>query len=94
MTRRHARRKVEPLPVIERLGHQDFVTEIPMDKPTRRADPTMPTSVRVRVFKATWKTPAGEKVTEWVMTSRTAAKKYPQRTLAQPYHERGPIETG
>ena len=94
LTRKNARRKIEPLPVIERLGHKDFVTEIPMDKPTRRADPTMPASVRVRVFKATWKTPAGEKVTEWFMTSLTDAKKYPKRTLAKLYHERWQIETG
>ena len=65
-----------------------------MDKPTLKSDPTMPASVRVRAFKATWTTPAGEKVTEWFMTSLTDAKKYPKRTLAKLYHQRWQIETG
>lgn len=94
LTRKNARRNVDPLPVIQKLGPKDFLTELPMDKRARKADPTLPGFVRVRVFKATWKTPAGEKVTEWFMTSLTDAKRYPKRTLAELYHERWQIETG
>jgi hypothetical protein len=94
LTRKNARRKVDRLPVIQKLGHHDFLAELPMDKPARQTDPTLPAFVPVRVFKATWKTPAGEKVTEWFMTSLTDAKRYPKRTLAKLYHQRWQIETG
>lgn len=94
LTRKNARRHVDPLPVIQKLGNKDFMTEIPMSKPARMADPSLPASVRVRMFKATWKTPAGEKVTEWFTTSLSDAKKYPKRALAELYHKRWQIETG
>lgn len=93
LMRKNARLIVSRLPVIHRLGRNDFITEIPMSKPARKADPTLPEKVRVRIFKAHWKTPAGEKVTEWFVTSLEDSARYKKAALAKLYHERWQIET-
>jgi len=93
LMRKNARLKVSKLPVIRRLGRKDFITEIPMSKPARKADPALPEKVRVRIFKAYWKTPAGEKLTEWFVTSLEDATRHKKVALAKLYHERWQIET-
>jgi transposase len=91
--RKNARLKVDCLPVLERLGNNDFITEIPMDKPARAKDPTLPATVRVRMFKAAWRAPSGEKVTEWFVTSLEDARRFKPAKLAQVYHQRWRVET-
>ena len=93
LMRKNGRLIVENLPVIKRLGSNDFITELTMNKLAREKDPTLPKKVRVRIFKAHWKTPSGEKVTEWFITSLEDAQRYKKRTLAKLYHERWQIET-
>jgi hypothetical protein len=93
LVRKNARRRIDRLSVIKRLGRHDFITELPMAEQARREDPTLPAVVRVRVFKASWKTPAGERVTEWFMTSLEDPGKYKKRTLAKLYHQRWQAET-
>ena len=93
LMRKNARLIVKKLPVIRRLARHDFITTIPMSKPARKKDPGLPQAVRVRVFQARWKTPAGETVTEWFVTSLENAKRYKKRALAKLYHERWQIET-
>ncbi|MFO7900971.1 MAG: IS4 family transposase [Planctomycetota bacterium] len=93
LMRKNARLVVSKLPVIRRLGRNDFITELPMDKPARKRDPSLPKNVRVRVFKARWTTPAGERLTEWFVTSLEDASRFKKRTLAKLYHERWRIET-
>jgi hypothetical protein len=63
-----------------------------MSKPARREDPTLPETVRVRVFRTTWTTPAGEKLSGWFVTSLQDAKRFKRWTLAKLYHERWQIE--
>jgi hypothetical protein len=93
LMRKNARLLVERLPVVKRLGKEDFITDLPVGKAARRADPTLPATVRVRFFRATWKAPTGETITEWFVTSLVDAKRFKRKKLAKLYHERWRIET-
>ena len=92
LMRKNARLIPQRLPAIERLGRHDFITEIPMNKPARKDAPSLPRTVRVRLFKARWTTPAGERLTQWFVTSLHDAHRFKARTLAQLYHQRWRIE--
>jgi hypothetical protein len=93
LMRKNARLIVERLPVVQRLGRDDFITDLPVSKVARKRDPTLPKTVRVRFFRATWKAPSGETVTEWFVTSLVDAREFKKKTLAKLYHERWRIET-
>jgi hypothetical protein len=93
LMRKNARLIVERLPIVRRLGRDDFVTDLRVSKPARRQDPTLPQTVRIRIFRATWTTPAGERISEWFVTSLLDAKRFKKRTLAKLYHQRWRIET-
>jgi hypothetical protein len=93
LMRKNARLIVGRLPVLRRLGTDDFITEIPMSKPAHHKDPTLPAAVRVRLFRATWQSPAGERITEWFVTSLHDAARFRKRTLAKLYHRRWRVET-
>jgi hypothetical protein len=93
LMRKNARLIVERLPVVKRLGKYDFITDLPVSKPARKADPTLPETVRVRLFRATWKAPSGETIIEWFVTSLMDAERFKRKTLARLYHERWCIET-
>jgi len=93
LMRKNARLLVERLPVVERLGRDDRMVDLPVSKPARLKDPTLPETVRLRVFRATWTTPAGETLSEWFVTSLLDARRFKRRTLAKLYHERWRIET-
>jgi hypothetical protein len=93
LMRKNARLIVERLPVVKRLGKYDFITDLPVSKKARKLDPMLPETVRVRLFLATWKTPSGETITEWFVTSLADARKFKKKTLAKLYHERWRIET-
>ena len=64
-----------------------------MSKPARKKDPSLPDTITVRLFKATWRSPTGERVTEWFVTSLMDSKRFTKRKLAKLYHERWRIET-
>jgi hypothetical protein len=93
LMRKNARLIVKHLPVLRRLGRDDFITEIPMSKPARKLDPSLPEKVRLRIFKAVWTSPAGEQIQEWFVTSLVDPKRFKKRSLAKLYHERWRIET-
>ena len=93
LMRKNARLIVERLPVVKRLGKYDFITDLPVSKKARKLDPTLPETVRVRLFRATWKAPSGETITEWFVTSLLDAARFKRKTLARLYHERWRIET-
>jgi len=93
LLRKNARLIVEKLPVIRQLGRDDFITELPLDKDARKLDPSLPESVTIRLFKATWTSPAGERVTEWFVTSLLDSQSFTKHALAKLYHERWRIET-
>lgn len=93
LMRKNARLIVGRLPVVQRLGQNDFITDLTVSKPARRQDPTLPETVRVRIFRATWRTPAGERLSEWFVTSLADARRFKKRALANLYHQRWRIET-
>jgi len=93
LMRKNARLRVDLLHVVKRLGHNDFIVDIPMSRPARKADPGLPPTVRVRLFRAAWRDPAGRKVAEWFVTSLLDPKRFKRKTLAKLYHERWRIET-
>jgi hypothetical protein len=93
LMRKNARLIVERLPVVRRLGHNDFIVDMPVDRLARRKDPTLPATIRVRLFRATWKAPSGKVLTEWFVTSLLDPKRFKKRTLAKLYHERWHVET-
>lgn len=93
LMRKHQALKVEKLPVLQRLGRDDFITELTVRAQTRKNDPSLPEKVRVRIFKATWKTETGEKLSDWFVTSLEDARKYKKAKLARLYHRRWQIET-
>jgi hypothetical protein len=90
---RTALREAQLAPLREML-RDDFVVDIPMSKPALRKDPGLPPSVRVRVFKAGWKSSADEESTECFATPLFDAERFRRHTLAVLYHERWRIETG
>lgn len=91
--RKNARLDPDKAKVIDRLGRDDFIVELPMSKPARQKDPSLPDTVTVRLFRATWRSPTGERVTEWFVTSLMDSKRFTKRKLAILYHERWRIET-
>lgn len=93
LMRKNARLIPERLPVIKRMGRHDFITVLPMNKPARKEDPELPESVRVRLFKARCKTPSGERLSEWFITSLEDHRQYKRSALARLYHQRWRIET-
>ena len=91
--RKNARLKVEDVKIVEWLGRDDWVVAVPVSRSARKRDAALPESVTARLFKATWRSPAGERITEWFVTSLLDAKTYTRRKLAKLYHERWRIET-
>jgi hypothetical protein len=93
LMRKNARLIVPRLPVLRRLGREDFVTEIPMNEPARKLDPSLPGKVRCRIFRASWRAPSGQRLAQWFVTSLLDPKRFGKRALARLYHERWRIET-
>ena len=93
LLRKHHLLKVEKLPVLRRLGKDDFITELTLSKDARKKDPTLPEKLCVRMFKAGWTTEAGEKLSGWFVTSLQDSRRYKKRTLAKLYHRRWQVET-
>lgn len=93
LMRKNARLIVERLPVLARLGRNDFLTQVPMSKPVRKKYPDLPEKVRARVFRATWRSPDKRKVTEWFVTSLEDPMRFKKSTLARLYHQRWRCET-
>jgi len=93
LLRKNARLAIKNLPVIERLGKNDFITEIPIGVPARRNDRALPAKVRVRLCKCTWKSPEGKRAKEWFVTSLMERRRFKPAALARCYHERWRIET-
>jgi len=93
LMRKNARLLIRNLPVIERLGKNDFITDIPMDTAARKKDPSLPAKVRVRLCKGAWRSPEGKRVEEWLVTSLMDKKRYKKGSLARCYHHRWQIET-
>lgn len=93
LMRKNGRLRIDRLPIRQRLGRNDFITEVPISPDARKRDPTLPLTHRLRIFKASIKTPSGECVDEWFVTSLEDAKRFPPKKLAHLYHRRWQVET-
>ena len=91
--RKNARLKVDKVKTVRWLGREDWIVDLPVSKSARKKDASLPETVTVRLFKATWRAPTGERVTEWFVTSLFDARIYTRRKLAKLYYERWRIET-
>jgi hypothetical protein len=91
ITRAHHRLKVELLKVIQVLGKNDLVVELPISPTYRRKDPTLPKSIPVRVIKTRIKI-RGKKTSIWLVTSLPDGRKYPAAEIKLWYKRRWKLE--
>lgn len=91
ITRAHQRLKIELLKVVEELGKDDFIVELPIPPLYRRKDLTLPKSIRVRVIK-TEAMIRGKKGKLWLITSLLDAKRYPAQEIKLLYKKRWKVE--
>lgn len=91
ITRVHQRLKVELLKVVEELGKNDFIVELPIPPLYCRKDPTLSKSIRVRAIKTEIRI-RGKKETLWLITSLLDAKKYPSQEIKLLYKKRWKVE--
>jgi hypothetical protein len=92
VTRKHQRLKVGRLKKLAKHGRGDFVTELPVNPKHRRADPSLPEKVRVRMIRVTASV-RGTKATIWLVTSLLDPETYPAEEIARLYAGRWNIET-
>ncbi|MBI4777578.1 IS4 family transposase, partial [Candidatus Desantisbacteria bacterium] len=91
ITRAHQRLKVELLKIVEVLGENDIIVELPIQIVYRRKDPSLPEVVSVRAIK-TEATIRGKKESFWLITSLLDAKKYPKQEIILLYKKRWKVE--
>jgi len=92
ITRVHQRLKVARLPRLISYGPDDFVTELKVAPHHRKADPSLPKTVRVRLIRVeAWI--RGQYRAFWVATSLLDGKAYPAEEIAELYGRRWRVET-
>jgi hypothetical protein len=57
--RKNARLDPDKAKIVNRLGRDDFIVELPVSKTARKKDASLPKTVTTRLFKATWRSPTG-----------------------------------
>ncbi len=92
ITRKHQLLKVGRLKRLVKHGRGDFVTELRVLPHHRRADPSLPKTVRVRLIHVTASI-RGKQTTIWLVTSLLDSQKYPAEEIARLYAARWKIET-
>ena len=93
LTRAHQRLKVDRLRPVTVYDENDFVADLPVNRKHRKADPTLPKRVRVRLIRATVATRKRPRQTMWFVTSLLDAQAYPAEELVDVYGRRWRIET-
>jgi len=91
--RKPPRLKPENAKIVRRLGRNDWIVELPVNREARSRDPALPGTIQVRLFKATWRAPSGQKLREWFVTSLEDRAEFPPKMLAAAYHLRWRAET-
>jgi hypothetical protein len=92
LTRAHQRLKISRLRRIISYTANDFVTELSVSQSQRRADPSLPKWVRVRVIQAVLRV-RGKRQVVWFVTSLLDAERYPADEIVGLYGERWRVET-
>lgn len=91
ITRANQRLKVELLKVIEVVGKNDFIVELPIPPLYWRKDSTLPRSIRVRMIKTEVRIREKKEIL-WLVTSLLDAKKYPAQEIKLLYKRRWKVE--
>jgi hypothetical protein len=76
--------------VLEILGPNEVIAEVPFRRPARRSDPTLPCSMQIRVI--CYQLPGFKP--QWLLTSMLDAERYPAAEIIELYHQRWELETG
>ena len=76
--------------VLEILGPNEVMAEVPFRRPARRSDPTLPRSMRIRVICSQL---PGYKP-QWLLTSMLDVERPPAAEITLLYHQRWELETG
>ena len=92
LTRAHQAMKISRLRRPHGSAPNDFVTDVPVGDWYRRQDPTLPTTVPVRLIQAAVRT-RGRREVMWFVTSLLDAAEYPAREIVELYARRWRIET-
>lgn len=92
ITRAHQRLQVEKLHIVKKLGNDDYLVQLPIQRSYRNADKTLPESTCQRVVKAKV-TIRGRKTFFWLVTSLHDASKYTAGEIRQLYKKRWKVET-
>jgi len=92
VTRKHQGLKVGRLKRLVKHGRGDFVTELRVLPHHRRADPSLPETVRVRMIRVT-AIIRGRQTKIWLATSLLDAEEYPADEIARLYAARWKVET-
>jgi hypothetical protein len=92
LTRAHQAMKISRLRRPHGYAPNDFVTDVPVGDWYRRQDPTLPTTVPVRLIQAAVRT-RGRREVMWFVTSLLDAAEYPAQELVELYARRWRIET-
>ena len=92
ITRKHQCLKVGRLKKLVKHGRGDFVTELRVNATHRKADPSLPETVRVRMIRVTVGI-RGKQTTIWLVTSLLDAMEYPAEEIARLYAARWKVET-
>jgi len=76
--------------VLEILGPNEVIAEVPFRRPARRSDPTLPSGMRIRVicYQLLGLKP------HWLLTSMLDAERYPAAEITRLYHQCWELETG
>lgn len=76
--------------VLEILGPNEVIAEVPFRRPARRSDPTLPSSMRIRVICS----PLPGFKPQWLLTSMLDAERSPAAELTLLSHQRWELKTG
>jgi len=92
LTRAHSGLKIARLQPVTVHGPNDFTAYLKVDSTFRKADPTLPDKVLVRLIRVTVRI-RGERQVIWLTTSLLDADRYPATEIADLYAKRWRIET-
>ena len=92
ITRAHQKLRLERLKIVEVLGLEDVVTELPINRLYRQDNPALPESILVRFIKTNAKV-RGRRKTVWIATSLLDSRKYPAHEIQDWYKKRWKVET-
>jgi hypothetical protein len=87
-----SRFKFERVRVIQQLGSDDYLVDLPVSKSARQSNPQIPKFLRVRLIKIKARI-RGRVENFWIVTSLLESERYPTHEIKSLYRRRWRIET-